>query len=303
MSISVVLCTYNPDRHLLHEALRSLEAQTLRGFDVVVVDNNSTPPLDETELRARFRLELRVLREGRPGLTYARCTGINATSGDLIVFVDDDNRLDADYLQQAVGIAAGEPAIGHFGGIARAGLRHPIPRWKTPLLRYLGVRDHGPEPITSAEPSWGPWEPIGAGMVTRRAVARGFVDVVHQHESAGQLGRRGTALMSGEDALMARAANRLGFACSYQPALKLTHLMKPARLKATVLARTVEGHGRSYVVLERVQQRPVPRPDVWTMAVELGRRYLFRTRTEGLAAGTVSWFWDVGYFRQARRPE
>jgi hypothetical protein len=32
-------------------------------------------------------------------------------------------------------------------------------------------------------------------------------------------------------------------------------------------------------------------------------RYLFRVKTDGVAAGTVGWFWDVGYVRQARLPE
>jgi glycosyltransferase involved in cell wall biosynthesis len=303
VTVSVILCTYNPSPELLHTALVSLASQTSRDFELVVVDNRSAPPVEEAVLRARYGLNVRVLREERPGLTYARCTGIAATSGDLVIFVDDDNRLDPDYVEQAVRIAASEPAIGHFGGIALAGLAGPIPTWKRKLLGHLGVRDHGDQPITSREDRWGPWEPIGAGMVTRRDVARCFVELVSERPSAVSLGRRGSSLMSGDDALMARAAVRMGYACSYQPALKLTHFMKPSRLRMTALVRTLEGHGRSYVVLERVLGRPVQRPTLWWVVRELTMRYLFRVKTDGVAAGTVGWFWDVGYVRQARLPE
>jgi glycosyltransferase involved in cell wall biosynthesis len=302
MTAAVILCTYNPDKRLVDWALASLARQTIGNFEIVVVDNNSHPPLDERELRSRHSLDLRVIRETRQGLIHARCAGIGATSSDLIVFVDDDNQLDPDYMERATAIAEAEPSIGHFGGIARAELAAGIPGWKRRLLPYLGVRDHGPEPITSQEASWGKWEPIGAGMVTRRAVALEFVALATAR-SASRLGRNGASLMSGEDTLMARAANRLGFACSYQPSLRLTHYIKPSRLRPHVLASTLEGHGRSYVVLERVLGRTVERPRAAWILREMPLRLLYRMRCEGLRAGAVTWFWDWGYLRQARRSE
>lgn len=303
MTVSVILCTYNPHPDLLHAALVSLENQSVRDFELLLIDNKSTPPVDEAALRHRYRLNLRVLREERPGLTHARCTGIAATSGDLIVFVDDDNSLDPDYVEHAVRIALSEPAIGHFGGKARAGLARPIPEWKRPLLLHLGVRDYGDQAITSFEDRWGQWEPIGAGMVTRRDVAEHFVKFVSERHAATLLGRRGGSLMSGEDSLMARAANRLGYSCSYQPALKLTHFMKPSRLRPSVLARTLEGHGRSYVVLERLLQRPIEEQGLFWPVRKLAWRYLRRIQADGLAVGTITWFWDVGYARQSRKPD
>ena len=84
---------------------------------------------------------------------------------DVLVLVDDDNVLDTAYLERALAIARAEPGLGAFGGIARARIDAPVAAWQRRLLPFLGVRDHGPEPITSSENAWGPWEPIGAGMV------------------------------------------------------------------------------------------------------------------------------------------
>ena len=70
-----------------------------------------------------------------------------------------------------------------------------------------------------------------------------------------------------------------------------------------MLAATLEGHGRSYVVLERVLGRTVEVPRTAWILREMPLRLVYRVRCEGLRAGAVAWFWDWGFFRQARRPK
>lgn len=300
MTVSVVLCTQNPRPWSFARALAALDRQSRRDFELVLVDNASTPPLVQEELCAGRTFPLRLIAESRAGLTWARCRGIAETSGDLLVFVDDDNCLDDDYLARACAIAAAEPEIGAYGGVARADASLRMAPWQRRLVGHLGIRDNGPDVITSREPRWGPWEPIGAGMVVRRAVAEHFARLVAARPGSLALGRRGSLQMSGDDALMARASYDCGFSCSYQPALKLTHLIEPSRLKASMLARTIYGHGRSYVVLERVMGQDVPSPSVASLLRELPKRLAYRCRTEGLPAGALSWCWDLGYMREAR---
>lgn len=300
MTVSVVLCTHNPRPWSFERTLASLDRQSLRDFEIVLVDNASTPPLSPDRLRAGLTVPMRVITEPRAGLTHARCRGIAEATGDLLVFVDDDNCLDEEYLARACAIAAANPGIGAFGGIACADASLTVPSWKRRLLGHLGIRDNGAEVITSMEPRWGPWEPIGAGMVTRRVVAEHFAGLVASRPGSLDLGRRGSLQMSGDDALMARASNAVGLSCSYQPTLTLTHLIEPSRVKASMLARTIYGHGRSYVVLERVLGRDVPVPSVGGMTRELLKRLAYRCRTEGVPTGVLSWCWDLGYMREAR---
>ena len=287
-TLSVIVCTRDPRPDILARVLASIDAQTVTDFDLILVDNGSTPPLD---LPGR-----RVVTEPEPGLSAARCAGIAAAAGDLLVFVDDDNFLAPDYLAQARRVAVAEPRVGLFGGIAKVELELPIPRWKHAVLPYLGVRDYGPKPITAYADHWGEWEPIGAGMVARRAVAERFVAMYRDSADARRLGRRGTALLSGEDTLFARAAHRVGFACSYQPGLVLTHYMKGSRLRAKYLARLMAGHGRSYVLLHRTLGKPVDDLLFRTAAARLA----YRVRTAG-RAGLLTWFWDLGYAAERRR--
>jgi len=211
-SVSVILCTYNPRHDLLQWAVDSIEQQTLSKteFELIVVDNNSDTPVSEEVVKNGRSIRLRLIREQRQGLSFARCAGITAAEADLLIFVDDDNHLDPDYLENALRIATEEPEIGLYGGIAKGVFEKDVPKWKENLLPYLGVRDYGPRPITSNNDYWGKWEPIGAGMVSRRDVAEEFVRMVEYSLVAGELGRKGESLLSGEDSLFARLANRLG---------------------------------------------------------------------------------------------
>jgi GT2 family glycosyltransferase len=240
-------------------------------------------------------LGFRLVTEAADGLSHARRAGIAAASGELLVFVDDDNFLAPDYLAKAVEIARTEPRVGLFGGISEVELESPIAKWKRPVLPYLGIRDHGPDPITRYADHWGEWEPIGAGMCARREVAEKFVEMFENSVHARQLGRRGTALLSGEDSLFARAAHRVGYASSYQPALRLTHFIKKSRLKAGYLAKLLEGHGRSYVLLNRALGKPTEPLKVRTAVLRLA----YRLKTKG-PAGAITWFWDLGYAAEKR---
>jgi hypothetical protein len=138
-------------------------------------------------------------------------------------------------------------------------------------------------------------------MVFRKQVGEKFIEMVRESRAAPLLGRKGRALMSGEDSLLARAAYRLGYACSYQPALKMSHCMKARRMRARVLAGTMLGHGRSYVVLQRVLGESLETISVTAAIVQLARRLRFRAQAEGMRAGLVRWFWDLGYFYQLLR--
>jgi hypothetical protein len=298
--LSVILCTYNPRPQVLCWAVESIAAQTLppEQIEFIAVDNNSRPPLDPSLFSAA---PARMIREPRQGLTFARIAGIENSRGNILVFLDDDNHLDADYLERALAIADSQPWIGCFGGCARAALDAPLPRWKDRLLPYFGVREYGPLPLTSTIREWGEWEPIGAGMVVRRDVAERWAQWMRAIPGASRLGRNGGALLSGEDSLFAHAAYQLGYACSYQPSLKLSHWIAPRRLRPGAIARTLYGHGRSSALLEKITGARSPRWREARSLVGLARRYRRHLRDVGFPAGALEWCRDAGYFVETRR--
>jgi glycosyltransferase involved in cell wall biosynthesis len=300
--VSVIICTYNPHQYTFGWVLDCLAQQTLPAtdFEVLVIDNNSRPPLEAEALVAGRRLNLRLVGEARQGQMYARCTGTSEARAPLLVFVDDDNGLAADYLEEALRIAREQPGIGAFGGVSRLLTDQRIPEWKAHLLPYMGVRDYGSQPITSAEAKWGQWEPIGAGMVFRRDVGKAFVEFVARDARAQQLGRRAGSYIGGEDSLLARVACWQGYACSYQPSLRLTHFIKGSRLRVRELTRTIQGCAQSWVINEHLCGRPPANVSLLSALRDLALRLRYRAKQKGWKQGIVEWFWDIGYFKQLR---
>jgi glycosyltransferase involved in cell wall biosynthesis len=86
--VSVAICTR--DRaETIGATLQSLERQTYRNIEVLVVDN--TPSSDATErlVRAAFPYA-RYIHEPRRGLNHARNRAVAEAHGPIIAFIDDD---------------------------------------------------------------------------------------------------------------------------------------------------------------------------------------------------------------------
>lgn len=92
-SCSVIICTYNR-AHLVKRVLHSLARQTIRPgeFEVVVVDDGSRDNTAEVCNAMHSQLpNLKYISTGRnTGLAHARNIGIAASTGDYLLFTDDD---------------------------------------------------------------------------------------------------------------------------------------------------------------------------------------------------------------------
>ena len=99
---SVIIPTYNRSNSLFH-ALKSIGDQTLNQncFEVIVIDDGST---DDTEQICfnNFHFKLRYKFQSNQGDAAARNTGAQLACGDFLVFLDDDIRVDPDYLVELV---------------------------------------------------------------------------------------------------------------------------------------------------------------------------------------------------------
>ena len=87
--ISVVLPTHNPDLGRLRRTLDALVGQSLprSSWELLVVDNASSPPLSSTEIDA---IGGRLVLEPTPGLTPARLAGIRAAQANGRRFTADE---------------------------------------------------------------------------------------------------------------------------------------------------------------------------------------------------------------------
>jgi CDP-glycerol glycerophosphotransferase len=97
--VSVVVPVYNVETYL-DDCLRSISAQTVRDLEVVMVDDGSTDRSAEiAERHAERDPRLRLVRQANGGLGHARNSGVQAAKGELLMFVDSDDRLPPDGLE------------------------------------------------------------------------------------------------------------------------------------------------------------------------------------------------------------
>src|SRR6266550_819862 len=94
--ISVVIPSFE-QAHYLPEAIESVLAQTYPHLELVVVDDGSH---DNTEAVSSRYPGVRYVRQENRGLAAARNTGIVESSGNLLVFLDADDRLLPDALER-----------------------------------------------------------------------------------------------------------------------------------------------------------------------------------------------------------
>jgi len=97
--ISIITPAFNVEDYL-PEAIRSLQAQTFRDFEAIIVDDGST---DATVEAARAAIagdtRFKVVRQGNAGPASARNRGLAEACGDYIAFLDADDLFEPNALQ------------------------------------------------------------------------------------------------------------------------------------------------------------------------------------------------------------
>ncbi len=108
--ISVIIPTFNPC-HFLLEAIASVKRYKSEDseVEVIIVDDGSTKSSSRQILQRLKQGGYRILRIEHSGLAAARNHGINAANAELIIPLDDDNRLLSPYLQDCLSIIRQNP--------------------------------------------------------------------------------------------------------------------------------------------------------------------------------------------------
>ena len=257
IDLSVIICAHNSRVDYLQRVLNALQYQKLppSQWELLLVDNASSRPL-ASDWDLSWHPNARHILEHELGLSAARQRGVRESIGNVIVFVDDDNVLDQNYLSLALDVERRWPKLGTWGSGATVPEyelqpAHSVSR----LLPYLALRE-------SNTPRWGnvfgidatPW---GAGLCVRRQVAEAYCR--HCKQSPIQItGRRGKALSSGEDVEMSHIACEMGLGMAVFPDLKLIHLIPKERVSGQYLLRMFEGSATSHYVLTHKWSGQIP---------------------------------------------
>lgn len=275
--LTVIVCTHNPRFDYLQRTLEGLKNQSLaqKRWELIVVDNASVPAL-EGVIDLSWHVSAKVLVERNLGLTPARLCGIRQARAPLLVFVDDDNVLQPDYLETALRIADEYPFLGAWGGHIALEFETPPPEWTRSFWPFLAER-HVPRALWSNLFGSVETVPWGAGMCVRTNVGRAYVDQLAVDGLRERFDRRGQQLTSGGDIDLALTACDLGLGTGVFPELRLSHLIPPARLKEEYLLRLVEGTHYSMVLVMAKHAHKPSRAPIRPLRRLLGRCLRFVT--------------------------
>jgi glycosyltransferase involved in cell wall biosynthesis len=262
--VAVVICTRNRPA-LLRNALASLAAQTLPRdrWEVVVVDNG-----DGSGIAVAQSLGVECcVREEREGLSAARNVGWRATLAGLVGFLDDDAEAEADWLEQAVGVA-GRTRAAAVGGPILPLYEVAPPAWFRDEYeqRSLGEAERPTERTEHLS---------GSNVFVRRSLL----------ESLGgfdeRLGMRGDSLGVGEEsALLQSIAAKPGHRIIYSPKLRVRHRVSPEKLSVRYQLRRAAASGEAWAV-QRDAKPPVKPLRIaadFVVAIAIGLRALARFR-------------------------
>lgn len=232
--------------------LRSVAAQSAEAqlWECIVVDNHST---DDTRQRveaftdAHAGLNIRYLYEPQQGLSYARNAGIRASQGDIVAFVDDDERIVEEFVEAYIALFDTHPDAMSAGGKIIAEYPTGRPRW---MSRYTeqpiaNPMDFGEDVCRFPQRRI----PGGGNMAMRREV----FDTVGMFSTS--LGRTGGRLIGGEESDLFERMAHADMRCYYVPRAVMYHIIPVEKLTRDYFKRLAFNTGVSQLMRARMHHR------------------------------------------------
>ncbi len=251
VSASVIICAYTEERLKdIQEAVESVLAQTLQPHQVIVaVDHNERLfQILRSQLPARVEV---VLNEGARGLSETRNTGIRASSGAVIAFIDDDAVAEATWLERLVGHFDGQTVAAVGGQAVPAWLDGGRPDWFPEELDWIVGCTYKGLPVRDGEVR----NVIGCNMAFRAECfkAAGFFSM--------RVGRNGKINGAGEEAEFCHRIRQAmpGSIIIYEPTAIIMHKVPAWRLGAGYMVRRSYDEGLCKTIVKRLSSRPSSR--------------------------------------------
>lgn len=260
--ISVLICTYNGAVRLmptLEHLAKQIIASTIP-WEIILVDNNSN---DDTLAHSILQWErcgapapLHLLSQPKPGKQFALELAYNAACYSLMCIVDDDNWLQADYLQRGYDIMQADASIGLLGGSNTGAFEISAPSWFPSFQASYAVGEpvtysvEGKRNLATGEVATGTlW---GAGLFIRHAMWRELHELHFKSLFTGRQGDK--QLVAGEDDELCFVARLLGYKIWYDEQLRCTHYMTAGRLNEDYLKRLCYASSRAYPTMSAYQR-------------------------------------------------
>lgn len=100
IDFSIIIPVYNAER-TLEKCLNSIKTQTFLNYEVILIDDGSyDSSLSICKQFEKRDQRYRIFHQSNSGPSVARNVGLNEASGEWICFIDSDDTIERDYLQE-----------------------------------------------------------------------------------------------------------------------------------------------------------------------------------------------------------
>jgi len=234
---SIVMCCYNSAKRLPATLQHIAMLQIPEGVscELLIIDNSSTDNTSEfvKEEWKKYAcdISLKVVNEPLLGLSYARKRGFEEAAYDYVIWCDDDNSLDENYLKVAKEIFDNHKNIGVIGGLGKPYADAQMPTWvEAAKMLAVGKQEEHSGPVKSKRV-------YGAGAIIfkpayEKIVAAGFKQLLSD--------RKGNSLSSGGDYELCYAIAMAGYVIWYDERLTFIHHIPPSRLTYEYYSKLVK---------------------------------------------------------------
>lgn len=238
IDISVILCCYN-GRERLRPTLEHLAKQkvaTTVQWELIFVDNASTDgSADYAQAlwkESCAKVLIRIVTVKQPGLIFARKAGVMQSNGKYIIFCDDDNWLQEDYLQIVYDLFTSNSTYGAVGGKGIGVADVPLPEQWAQWDGDYACGEIAPHSCICDDIR----TLFGAGLAIRRELLlRAFATPLVS------VGRDGDKLTGGDDQELCYRVMLQGYHLCYDERLVFQHYMPVGRLNEAYHTKMIEG--------------------------------------------------------------
>jgi GT2 family glycosyltransferase len=237
--VSVAICTWNRASLLRRTLERFCEVGGAMPvpWELLVVDNNSTDDTQQVLSAFEDRLPLRTTFERVPGVAVARNTAVRETTGQYLLWTDDDALVDERWMPTLLR-GFQEQNADWVLGPSRALWEAGVPDWfSSRLAGYFALLDYGEEPFVVRDKDH-PLYCLNCGC--RREA------VLQLGPFRSDLGPRETGGGGGEDTDMFERALAAGMRICYLPSAEVLHIIPAERSTKELQRRKAWGAHQQY---------------------------------------------------------
>lgn len=184
--ISVVIPAYNEEKYI-SLCLESLDKQIEMPDEVILVDNNCT---DNTVAIASKHKQIKIIKEPKQGMIFARSSGFNQAQNDIIARTDADTILPIDWVRKIKLNFEKNNIDALSGPVIFYDLPFPTPFWANLFLDIMKYFQKGRNSLIGPNMAFTKkiWDKIKASVCMDSQVVHEDIDIgMHILEQGGTI--------------------------------------------------------------------------------------------------------------------